>query len=376
MRLSFVASGLDTGGAEVALLRLLPALRDFGVESAVLSLRSIGTIGPLLKAQSIPTSHLGLPAPRALLSALPSFAKHVQQWRPKVLHGWMYHGNLAASVVAARAGVPAVWGIRQSLGPGSRDKWLTRRVIQAGALASEQAALIVYNSALAREQHERHGYAARHAVVVPNGFDTVQFMPHPEGAVSVRRELSIELRAPIVGHIARFHPVKDHPSFLRAAARVCERFPDATFVLVGDGVDASRGELTTLISRLGLTRSVRLLGRRKDVPRLLAAFDVACLTSTGESFPNSIGEAMSCGVPCVSTAVGDIAELIGDTGEVVPPSDPEAVAEAVGRLLSLEPAARRVLGARARQRIIDRFSIGEVARRYAELLHSVADQRH
>jgi len=144
------------------------------------------------------------------------------------------------------------------------------------------------------------------------------------------------------------------------------------FVLVGEGVDASQGELTALISRLGLASNVRLLGRRDDLPRLLAGLDVVCLTSTGESFPNAIGEAMSCGVPCVSTAVGDVAELIGDTGAVVAPGEPAAVAAAVVRLLSLEPPQRRALGERARARIVDRFSIGEVARRYAGLLHAAA----
>jgi glycosyltransferase involved in cell wall biosynthesis len=288
----------------------------------------------------------------------------------------MYHGNLAAMAVASRARLPVVWGVRQSLGSGPRDKWLTRRIIGAGALISKRAALIVYNSNPAREQHERRGYASDRGVVVLNGFDTNEFRPDSTRAKVARSELLIGTDVLAIGHVARFHPVKDHATFLHAAARVRDKFPTAVFVLVGEGVDASNRELTKLIDGLGLAGSVRLLGRRDDVPRLLAAFDVVALTSTGESFPNAVGEAMSCGVPCVSTAVGEVAELIGDTGEVVPPSDSEAVAMAVGRLLSLAPAARRALGARARQRIIDRFSIGEVARRYADLLHSVAEQNH
>jgi len=372
MNVTFVTSGLATGGAEYALLRLLPAMRAFGVESSVVSLRSVGAISPLLQARSIYTTHLGIPAPSALLLGLPTLVRDVRKWRSAVVHGWMYHGNLAASIVGACTALPVVWGIRQSLGLGTRDKWLTRRVIQAGALASEGVASIVYNSAKARQQHEQRGYASRRGVVLPNGFDTEQLAPDGGVGKAVRRELNIEPGAPVIGHVARMHPAKDHASFVHAAATVREKFPGAVFVMVGEGVGPSSAELASLTSRLGLGGSVRLLGRREDVARLMTAFDVLCLTSSGmEGFPNVIGEAMSCGVPCVGTAVGDVAEVIGDTGEVVPPGEPEAVAAAVARLLSLAPAARHALGMRARQRIVERFSIGAVARRYADLLHSV-----
>jgi len=131
MRVTFVTSGLETGGAESVLLRLLPAMRAFGVESAVVSLRSVGTVGPLLQARSISVLALGMPAPASVLFGLRRLAREVRAWRPTLIHGWMYHGNLAATAVASRARLPVVWGIRQSLGSGPLDKWLTRRVIDA-----------------------------------------------------------------------------------------------------------------------------------------------------------------------------------------------------------------------------------------------------
>jgi len=376
MRAVFVTSGLDVGGAEFALLRLALGLRDQGVESAVVSLRSIGVVGRLLQAAAIPVAELGLPsAPRAVVAAS-RLAAFVAEYRAAVVNGWMYHGNLAALYGGWRRDLPVIWGIRQSLGVGARDKWLTRRVIQAGARLSPRADAIVYNSAIGRAQHEAHGYATARGIVMPNGFDTAQLRPDERLHATVRLELGVADDGPVVAQVARFHPVKDYPTFLRAAARLAERLPRAVFVLAGEGVDRSNGELTALIDALGLANRVRLLGRRDDVARLMAGFDVHCLTSVAEAFPNVIGEAMSCGVPCVGTAVGDVAELIGDTGEVVPPSDSEALAAAVGRLLALDPAARRALGARARQRIIERYSIGEVARRYADLLHSVVERHN
>jgi glycosyltransferase involved in cell wall biosynthesis len=329
----------------------------------------------LLRAAGVPVLEFGKATPISALYRLPLFLRGIEAWNPTLVHGWMYHGNLAALVAGRRLGLPVVWGIRQSLGESTHDKWLTRRVIRAGAWLSLHAAAIVYNSATARWQHESRGYAAERGIVIPNGFDTGQLRADEALRASTRAELGVADDAPVVAQVARYHQVKDYPTFLRAAAQLAESLPRAVFVLVGEGVDWSNGDLARLIAALGLSKRVRLLGRRDDVARLMAGFDVVCLTSAAEAFPNVIGEAMSCGVPCVGTAVGDVAELIGDSGEVVPPGDPAAVAAAAGRLLALEPGARRALGERARQRIIERFSIGEVARRYADLLRSVVEQQ-
>lgn len=370
-----VTSGLDLGGAEMALLRLLPAMRRYGIESTVSSLRSAGSIGPRLQDAGIGVFALGLPRPVASAMAWPRLLAFLRASSPVLLHGWMYHGDLAAFAAARRMGVPVVWGIRQSLGPGYRDKWLTRRIIDAGARLSARVDRIVYNSDASRAQHEARGYAAAVGEVIPNGFDTETLIPDDAARAAVRAELDIGSAAPVVAQVARYHPEKDYPTLLRAAARVAAALPECRFLLVGEGVDKANPGLAALVRELRLDAHVLMLGRRDDVPRLLAAVDVATLTSTGEAFPNALGEAMSCGVPCVGTAVGDVPYLVGNTGEVVPPSDPDAVAAAVVRLLLLPAAERRALGARARQRIIDNFSLDEVAKTYADLLFEVAQRR-
>lgn len=375
MRVSFISTGLDVGGAEMALLKLLPAMRHHGIDATVVSIRGEGSVGPKLRAAGIDVLALDLPQISALAVAWPRLLSFMRAFAPDLLHGWMYHGNLAALAGGRRLHLPVAWGIRQSLGPGARDKWLTRRVIAIGAALSANADLIVYNSAAARAQHESRGFEATHVAVLPNGFDTDRLRPNRSVGAAVRHELHIAWDSPVVAQVARFHPAKDYPTLLRAAALVVQRFPHTVFVLVGEGVESSNRQLVRLIGELGLANSVRLLGRRDDVARLMAAFDVVCLTSSGEGFPNAIGEAMSCGVPCVGTAVGDIAELIGDTGEVVPPADPGAVAAAVGRLLSLDPQTRGELGARARNRVVEHFSIGQMARCYADLLRRAVAAR-
>ncbi len=371
MKVVFLSSGLDTGGAEFALLRLTTAIRQFGITPAVVSLRDLGVVGPMLRQSSIEVLTLGLPTLTSLVTALPRLSSYLRRRRASLLHGWMYHGNLAALVAGRRLGLPVVWGIRQSLFR-AQDKWLTRRVIGAGARLSRGADLIVYNSVVARSQHEACGYAGAKATVVPNGFETERLRPDDTLRAVMRAQLGIAATAQVVAQVARFHPDKDYPTLLRAAARVISVFPEACFLLVGAGVDESNAELVKMVDDLGLRPHVRMLGRRDDVANLLAAADVVALSSIAEAFPNVLGEAMCCGVPCVGTAVGDVSELIRDTGEVVPPSNPDALAAALVRLLLLESGARRELGARARDRIIRNYSIAEIARRYAELLFSVA----
>jgi glycosyltransferase involved in cell wall biosynthesis len=375
MHVAFVSSGLDAGGAEIALLRLTKAMREHGIAPTAVSLRGLGTVGPMLQQASIDVLPLGLPALSSLAVALPRLSSFLRSREAALMHGWMYHGNLVALAAGRRLGLPVVWGIRQSL-LGAQDSWLTRRVIDAGAFLSRNAQLIVYNSTAGRAQHEARGYDASRGVVMPNGFDTERFRPDDALRASVRARLGIPADASVVAQVARFHPGKDYPGLLRAAATIASARPDATFLLIGNGVDEGNAELMELVRQLELGTRVRMLGHRDDVADLLAAVDVVILNSTAEGFPNSLAEAMCCGVPCVGTAVGDVPELIGDTGEVVPASDPGALAAAVVRLLSLDESARRALGARARERIVEKYSIDEIARRYADLLLAVARPRH
>jgi glycosyltransferase involved in cell wall biosynthesis len=344
-------------------------MRRHGIESTVVSLRSAGAVGPKLEQAGIAVTALGLPGMAAFATSRARLVSVLRAFSPTVLHGWMYHGNLAALSVGRRLGLPVAWGIRQSLGLGTRDKWFTRRVIGVSAWLSGRAQLIVYNSIVARAQHEARGFAAASGSVVPNGFDTEVFRPDPKLRASVRGELRVPNGAPVIIQVARYHPGKDYPTLMRAAARVVAAVPHVQFLLVGDRVDESNRALRLLVRELKLEANVQMLGRRDDVARLLCGADVAALTSAGmEGFPNAIGEAMSSGVPCVGTRVGDLPQLIGTTGEIVAPSDHEAVAAALLRLISLSADERRALGQRARQRIIDDFSIDQVAIRYAGVL--------
>ncbi len=161
--------------------------------------------------------------------------------------------------------------------------------------------------------------------------------------------------------------MKDHSNFVSAAGLLAASEPDAYFVLAGRGVDDRNLVLTREIRAAGIAARSSLLGGRTDAPRLTAALDIATSSSYAEGFPNVVGEAMCCGVPCVVTDVGDSARLAGDTGLVIPPRDPAALAAAWRELISRGREGRIKAGAAGRARIAGHFSIAAVATSYARL---------
>jgi glycosyltransferase involved in cell wall biosynthesis len=372
MRILHVTTGLTTGGAEIMLLKLLSASNGVW-ESAVVSLKDEGTIGSRIAALGVPVRSLGLrrgrPNPISVL-LLKSIAR---QFQPQLIQGWMYHGNLGASLasVSIHGRVPVLWSIRQSLYDVARERRLTRAMIRLGAFFSWHPAGIIYNSQVSARQHELFGFRASKSVIIPNGFDCQLFRPDSEAYRQIRRELGVGIDAILVGLIARFHSVKGHSSFLQSAALVAREHPSSHFVLAGSGVSSEEPMLRSLIAEHRLESRTFLLGERSDIPKLTAALDIACSASLGEGFSNAIGEAMACGVPCVVTDVGDSAYVVADAGLLVPPGDPAAMADAIGQLIEAGPQRRLRLGAAARQRIENEFSLSAVVRRYGDLYENV-----
>ncbi len=367
MKILHVITGLTTGGAEIMLYKLLNALPRDQVISRVVSLTSVGPIGERIHELGVPVDALGMrrgwPSPSKLLTLV----RLMRQDPPDLVQGWMYHANLLAGIAAQLAGrPPVVWGIRQSDLDPRHSKYSTRLVAKAGAMLSRHlASRILCNADRALQVHADMGYAEDLMGIIANGFDTNIFIPDAEARCALRQELKIPETAPLVGLVARLDPQKDHGTFFAAARKVLELHPDAHFLLAGDGIDTTNSELEKLVDGNGLMSRCLLLGRRRDVPRLTAALDIAVSSSAyGEGFSNTVGEAMATAVPCAVTDVGDSAAIVGGTGRVVAPRDAQALAGAIADLIALGPEGRADLGAAARRRIEDNFALPVIAERY------------
>jgi glycosyltransferase involved in cell wall biosynthesis len=372
MRVLHVITGpLAFGGAEVMLYRLVAASRA-EVAHEVMSLTELGPVADRIRELGVPVHALGMARNRFRIPdpvKVARLAAYIRRTRPDVVQTWLYHADLLGGFAARLAGAPRiVWGIHNSTLDATHSRVTTRWTAAVCAHVSRWIPhAIVSVSRTARELHVRLGYDPRKFVIIPNGFDADLLRPDPVARRAVREELGIPEGVGVIGMIARVDPQKDHPTFIRAAAFVARRRRDALFLLCGEGA-APGGALAGAIAADGLGARFLLLGRRDDVPRVLNALDVCTLSSAyGEAFPLVVGEAMACGVPCVVTDLGDCAHLVGDTGTVVPPRDPEALARAWEALLNLGLDGRRSLGVAARDRILANFALARITREYLSL---------
>ncbi len=374
MRIFFVTTGLSTGGAERQLVELLRYLVQRGHKVQVVSLRPRGAISCEVEALGVPVEHLGIRRPTDMFQALGRLARIAHRFRPDFLQGWMYHGNLAASVIARIVNAPVIWGIRQSLYDLQREKPLTRMVIRLSARWSRKASAIVYNAHVARRHHEDIGFASERGYVIPNGFDSKKWHPDEGARHSVREELRVAKDAMLIGLVARYHPMKAHGVFLKAAKLLAAQRQNVHFVLVGRDVSPANPFFKPWLATEELRGRLHLLGERQDVPRLTAALDIASSSSWGEGFSNAIAEALLCGVPVVATDVGDARHIVGEAGILVPPGRPEALARAWGQLLNMGREARNRMGKAGRRRVSMHYDVETTAARYEALYANILEE--
>lgn len=364
-RLMFVTSGLSRGGAEGFLTRLVEGLAARGHACAVVSLGKNDPLAAGLAAHGVEVDEVGSGWTGALLS----LRRRARAFRPDVVQGWMYRGNLGANLAAAavRPRPALAWSVRQGLGDLDVSPRGTKLMVAWNARWSDRPFAIVYNAFEAARQHEGAGFEAARTRIIPNGIDVTGFAHDLEARRRMRAALGLGDDAFVVGMLARWHPVKNHRGFVQAAVAFSGPRPGARFVLAGSGVDPANVRLTAWLDEAGIRDRCVLLGERRDVPDLLAALDVATLASHAEALPNAILEGMAAGVPCVAPAVGDIPDLIGDTGFLARADDPASLAAGWESVAALSAAERRALGERARARAEARYGIDRAVEAFTEL---------
>jgi glycosyltransferase involved in cell wall biosynthesis len=364
-RILFLITTLDVGGAEIMLHRVLSRLDPRRFETTVVSLAPHGEIADRIASLGIGVTCLGMRSPAHSFQLLNAW-RIAREFNPDIIHGWLLHGSLLSSVIGRglHRGVKVAWGIHYSLNDVGR-KGVSGPLLRVGKYLAATADCIVYCSERSATQHAAIGYPSTQAVVIPNGFDCDHFRPEPTVRESWRASMGISESVPVIGLIARYDPAKDLGTFLRAAAITSQRFKELRFVIAGNKMPEHVTD--EVLREHGLQQCVSVLGQTPEPRQIYRALDIATLASSTEGFPNVIGEAMACGVPCVVTDVGDCALLVGDTGSVVRPGEPAALADAWTKLLTMTEGGRKALGEAARERILGRFSIDSVVRRYAEV---------
>lgn len=366
-----VITKLSAAGAENQLKQLLLSSSRTRFRHIVISLVSGGVLTAELQAAGIEIHSLDIGFGLSFIRAFRKLIPLLRSLKPQILHGWLYHGCLISLIVAKLTGVPHVlWGLR-SANPQLRGYgFTTRQVVRLCARLSCYADVIVVNSEASRRAHREMSYETARMKVVPNGIDVETYRPNKDARESLLRELGEPDGVMLIGMFARYSPMKDHETFLRAAALVHSNYPGVRFLLAGERIDAQNSSLTSLIQRNKLGEVVHLLGIRRDIPYLTASLDIACLSSWSESFPNVVAEAMACAIPCVATNVGDVAKIVGPSGIVVSPRDPQALADAMLQIIRLSPVQRQRLGCEARDRICSELPLSRSLSLYESIYDS------
>ena len=374
MKVLHCITGLNTGGAEVMLCKLLSRLPALGVECRVVSLLPPGPMAQRLRDSGIQVDSLhmcrGMPSLRGVFRLV----SLIRSWRPDVIQTWLYHADLLGLLAAKLCGsVPVIWNIRCSYMDLNQYSRMTSLVLKLCSRFSHLPYAILTNSEEARRFHQELGYRAKSFRVIPNGFDTTLFCPDSKARRRLKEKLDLDENGILIGLVARFDPMKDHSTFFKAARKTLLRHPRTRFLLCGEGISSDNPEIMRMVHENDLEESVLLLGPREDTPSIMASLDMAVCCSMGESFPNVVGEAMACGTPCVVTDVGDSAQIVGDTGLVVPPKNAPALAEALCSLLDKGKPYYQDLGEAARTRIISLYSLEKIVSMYYDIYTNFPD---
>lgn len=351
MRILFLARSLNYGGAERQLTVLARGLRRRGHTVAVALFYPEGNLRTELAEDGIEVVSLDKRGRWDTAAFLLRLVRTVRAWRPDLLHSYLVVPNVMAALVKPLLGMPVVWGIRASnMDTACYDRSIAF-AYRCEALLARVPDLMIANSHAGAAYHAARGYPVSRLQVVPNGIATVRFVIDRARGEALRRRWGGD-DCPLIGVVGRLDPMKDYATFLRALAQV----PAARAVIVGEGTDTARAELQALASSLQVADRIVWEKAGTDMVAAYNAFDLLCLPSAfGEGFPNVVGEAMACGIPCVVTDVGDSARLVGTLGEVAPPREPAALAAALQRLLarrSREPD----LGAQARETVCTAYA--------------------
>jgi len=349
------------GGAQAVLFRL--AMADSVNRHDVVTLLEKGAFAKALESGGVSVRSLDIAGVPGLIRSLFVLRRILRQERPDVLQSWMYHADLLGAVASASAGVPVVWGLHHTTfekGGTSRSVRLAARL--CAWLSPRLPQRIVSCSEAGVAAHIDKGYAASKLVVVSNGYDTRAFTPRTPGAPDpLRAELGLAPDTRLLGMAARWDPQKDHANLIAGLARLArQRSHGWHVVLFGSRMEAANEPLVRLIDQASLADRITLLGRREDVIEVMRSLDVHVLSSRfGEAFPNVLNESMLVGTPCVTTDVGDAARIVGDIGWTVPPSDPDALGQAMLAAVQAmnDAPAWATRCAEGRRRIVDHFSV-------------------
>ena len=363
MKIVHIIIGLNVGGAELMLKRLVESIHA-DHEVAVISLTDEGVLGKSFSKIGVDFYCLGLHSIFSAPHVFLAIRKILGDLSPDVVQTWMYHSDFIGGLAAKSLGIDNIyWNVRNTYLSGRGvANYIFRKV--CALLSRFIPKKIVYVSYSARDEHGLAGYCREKSVVIGNGFDLDLFSYKADARPMYRDNWGLSDDDFVVCSIGRFDEAKDHITFVKAVKEVRKRSADVVAVMVGKGIPHNEGILREISEDKG---GFILLDSRNDIPFLLSACDLFCLHSITEGFPNVLGEAMSVGLPCVSTRAGDAELILGSSEYVCDIGDYSGLAEKINYIKNLPEEDRAGIGCRNKQRVEDNYSLSSVVEKYVQL---------
>ena len=367
MKIVHVITGLNIGGAELMLFRLISHSTSSGSPNkhVVISLSNHGSLGPEFVKIGIDVVALKMSFGMSFFSGLFYLAVKMRREKPDIVQTWMYHSDLIGGLFARIfTSSKVVWGVRSTFIPQrlfSFTFWLVR-LCSIFSYILPHAIICCANSS--KDHHLKLGFAKAKMIAIPNGYDFSSFYPFIKLKHKARRDLGFLQHDLVLGMVGRYDPLKDHENFIRAASMLSVHIPNVRFCIIGRNISWTNKKLISLIDRHDLKDRIMLFGESKQVPYFLSAMDIFCLSSLSEAFPNVLVEAMAMNLPCVVTNAGDASIILSDNKNVVPVANPELLAKALLKLCLLNKAKREAIGKMNRIKVSQKYGIADIEKKY------------
>jgi len=351
MNILYVITGLGLGGAEKVVIDLANQMYALGYNVKIAYLTGDVRVNPASPDVEIIALHLN--SAKHFLLASKKYRKLVKSFRPDVVHSHMVHANIFTRLNRALCPVPKLICTAHSSNEGGKARMLayrlTNRLSDINTNVSQEATQAMIS---------KGAFTQKTVVTVYNGINLNNFKNNPK---SIRLEQNT-LNFITVG---RFTDAKDYPNLINAFAILKKNNRAINLTIVGDG--ELRDQIESLIKELELEEDVTLLGRRLDIPQLLSQADIFVLASKFEGFGLVVAEAMACECYVVATDSGGVAEVMGNTGKLVPIQNSQALADALENTIALSSKDRMLNNRKARARVEQLFSLETSVQKWLEL---------
>ncbi len=360
VKITHIITGLNMGGAEHMLYKLLKHSSDH-FEHSVISLSGIGYYTSKIEDLGIKVYSLNIKKknPLTWVFQIKSLCTDAD-----IIDSWMYHSNLFSYIVGKKMlNKKVIWNIRHSNLRPEANKRMTLCIIHLCAKFSNNIDVITYDSQKSMGVHDSTGYDNNHGVVIPGGFEIDKYLYSEKKRDNIRHELGISKDKKVMLTVGRWDVQKGYYFLIIALSILKKTTDDFLMLMVGTGLSNDNNSLVSIVEDNKLSEKIMLLGPRDDIPAILSSADIYICSSIGESFSNSIAEAMISGMTCIVTDVGDSAKIIGEFGILIPKENSEKMADAI--LISLNKNAPR--SKNAMKYIEDNYSIKKISIIYHEL---------